>query len=113
MPGLRAGTGLDQELMASLKQARRGGRRGTAFDAWDPAGAGARVRTGAAVRELRWAEGTGAAALSRMMPIRTVMGIPQMNAPKCSGRPGPDARKEDVSRFAGERPSCLPAHRKA
>lgn len=42
---------------ASIAQARRGDLRVTATDAWDPAGAGARVLTGAAVRELRWAGG--------------------------------------------------------
>ena len=41
----------------SVAQARRGGRRVTAYDAWDPAGAGVRVLTGAPVRELRWAGG--------------------------------------------------------
>lgn len=43
--------------VSAIAQARRDGRRVTAFDAWDPAGAGVRVRTGAAVRELRWAGG--------------------------------------------------------
>lgn len=41
----------------AVAQARRGGRRVTAYDAWDPAGAGVRVLTGATVRELRWAGG--------------------------------------------------------
>ncbi|MDV8001175.1 mycofactocin system GMC family oxidoreductase MftG [Rhodococcus sp. IEGM 1408] len=43
--------------VSAVAQARRGGRRVTAFDAWDPAGAGARVVTGAMVRELKWAGG--------------------------------------------------------
>lgn len=43
--------------VSAIAQARRGTRRVTAFDAWDPPGAGARVATGAAVRELRWAAG--------------------------------------------------------
>ena len=43
--------------VAAVPQARSDGRRVTAFDAWDPAGAGVRVRTGAAVRELSWAGG--------------------------------------------------------
>lgn len=43
--------------VSAVPQARSGGRRVTAFDAWDPAGAGVRVRTGAAVRELSWAGG--------------------------------------------------------
>src|SRR5699024_7283823 len=37
--------------------ARRGEHHVTAFDAWNPPGAGARVVTGAPVRELRWAGG--------------------------------------------------------
>lgn len=40
-----------------VAQARHGDRRVTAADAWDPAAAGARVLTGAPVRELRWAGG--------------------------------------------------------
>lgn len=40
-----------------IAQARRGGRRITAFEAWDPADAGVRVVAGATVRELRWAGG--------------------------------------------------------
>ncbi|WP_108847864.1 mycofactocin system GMC family oxidoreductase MftG [Dietzia lutea] len=43
--------------VAAVAQARSGERRVTAFDAWDPAGAGVRVRAGAAVRELSWAGG--------------------------------------------------------
>ncbi|UVE96117.1 mycofactocin system GMC family oxidoreductase MftG [Dietzia sp. B32] len=43
--------------VSAIGQARRGGRRVTAFDAWDPAGAGVRVRTGARVRSLRWEGG--------------------------------------------------------
>jgi len=43
--------------VTAVPQARAGSRRVTAFDAWDPAGAGARVITGARVRELRWAGG--------------------------------------------------------
>ncbi|PTM90820.1 mycofactocin system GMC family oxidoreductase MftG [Dietzia psychralcaliphila] len=43
--------------VSAIAQARRDGRRVTAFDAWDPAGAGVRVVTGATVRELRWAGG--------------------------------------------------------
>ncbi|AVZ41243.1 dehydrogenase [Dietzia sp. JS16-p6b] len=43
--------------MSAIAQARRDGRRVTAFDAWDPAGAGVRVVTGSAVRELVWAGG--------------------------------------------------------
>lgn len=43
--------------VAAIGQARRGARRVTAYDAWDPAGAGARVRTGSTVRGLRWAGG--------------------------------------------------------
>lgn len=39
---------------ASIAQARRGAFRVTAFDAWDPVGAGARLVTGATVRELSW-----------------------------------------------------------
>lgn len=42
---------------SAVAQARRGRLRVTAFDAWDPAGAGARVVTGGVVRELRWAGG--------------------------------------------------------
>lgn len=41
----------------AVAQARQGGRRVTAYDAWDPAGAGVRVLAGATVRELRWAGG--------------------------------------------------------
>lgn len=41
----------------AVAQARHGGRRVTAYDAWDPVGAGVRVLTGATVRELRWAGG--------------------------------------------------------
>lgn len=47
--------------VSAVPQARSGGRRVTASDAWDPAGAGVRVRTGAAVRELSWAGGAGGA----------------------------------------------------
>ena len=43
--------------VSAVAQARRGARRVTAFDAWDPVGAGVRVRTGATVRELAWAGG--------------------------------------------------------
>lgn len=43
--------------VSAIGQARRGPRRVTAFDAWDPSGAGARVRTGAQVRSLRWEGG--------------------------------------------------------
>ncbi|MET3861254.1 choline dehydrogenase [Dietzia sp. 2505] len=43
--------------VSAIAQARRDGRRVTAFDAWDPAGAGVRVLTGASVRELLWAGG--------------------------------------------------------
>lgn len=43
--------------VSAIAQARRDGRRVTAFGAWDPAGAGVRVVTGATVRELRWAGG--------------------------------------------------------
>ncbi|WP_081615244.1 mycofactocin system GMC family oxidoreductase MftG [Dietzia sp. UCD-THP] len=43
--------------VSAIAQARRDGRRVTAFDAWDPAGAGVRVVTGSAVRELVWAGG--------------------------------------------------------
>ena len=43
--------------VAAIAQARRGGRRVTAFDAWDPPGAGVRVRTGAHVTRVRWARG--------------------------------------------------------
>ncbi|MFN3340768.1 MAG: mycofactocin system GMC family oxidoreductase MftG [Dietzia sp.] len=43
--------------VSAIAQARRDGRRVTAFDAWDPAGAGVRVVTGATVRELRWSGG--------------------------------------------------------
>lgn len=43
--------------VSAIAQARRGGRRVTAFDAWDPAGAGARVRTGARVARVSWADG--------------------------------------------------------
>lgn len=43
--------------VSAIAQAHRGGRRVTAFDAWDPAGAGVRVLAGATVRELRWAGG--------------------------------------------------------
>src|SRR5690606_11078299 len=43
--------------VSAIGQARRGPRRVTAFDAWDPSGAGARVRTGATVRRLRWEGG--------------------------------------------------------
>ena len=43
--------------VSAIAQARRGGRRVTAFDAWDPPGAGVRVRTGARVTRLRWAGG--------------------------------------------------------
>lgn len=42
---------------SAVAQARHGDRRVTAFDAWDPPGAGVRVVTGAEVRELRWAGG--------------------------------------------------------
>ncbi|MFD2393109.1 mycofactocin system GMC family oxidoreductase MftG [Dietzia aerolata] len=42
---------------SAVPQARRGARRVTAFDAWDPPGAGARVRTGARVARLHWAGG--------------------------------------------------------
>ena len=40
-----------------IAQARRGAARVTAFDAWDPDGAGVTVVTGAEVRALRWAGG--------------------------------------------------------
>lgn len=40
-----------------IAQASHGDRRVTAFDAWDPPGAGVRVVSGAPVRELRWAGG--------------------------------------------------------
>lgn len=43
--------------VSAIAQARRGGRRVTAFDAWDPPGAGVRVRTGARVARVRWAGG--------------------------------------------------------
>ncbi len=43
--------------VSAVAQARRGGRRVTAFDAWDPVGAGVRVRTGVRVARLRWAGG--------------------------------------------------------
>ena len=43
--------------VVAVAQARRAGRRVTAYDAWDPASAGVRVITGATVRELRWAGG--------------------------------------------------------
>lgn len=43
--------------LSTVGQARRGSRRVTAFAAWDPPGAGARVRTGATVRRVRWAGG--------------------------------------------------------
>lgn len=43
--------------LSVIAQARRGEHRVTAFDAWNPPGAGARVVTGAPVRELRWAGG--------------------------------------------------------
>lgn len=43
--------------VSAIAQARRGGRRVTAFDAWDPVGAGVRVVAGATVRELRWVGG--------------------------------------------------------
>lgn len=43
--------------VSAIAQARRDGRRVTAFDAWDPPGAGVRVRTGARVTRLRWAGG--------------------------------------------------------
>lgn len=43
--------------VSAIAQARRDGRRVTAFDAWDPAGAGVRVLTGSPVRELRWSGG--------------------------------------------------------
>ena len=43
--------------VSAIAQARRDGRRVTAFDAWDPAGAGVRVVTGATVRGLRWVGG--------------------------------------------------------
>lgn len=43
--------------VSAIAQARHGTRRVTAFDAWDPPGAGAGVITGAVVRELRWEGG--------------------------------------------------------
>ncbi|GAA4260093.1 mycofactocin system GMC family oxidoreductase MftG [Dietzia aurantiaca] len=43
--------------VSAVAQARRGARRVTAFDAWDPPGAGVRVRTGARVARLSWADG--------------------------------------------------------
>lgn len=43
--------------VSAIAQARRGDRRVMAFDAWDPLGAGVRVLTGTAVRELRWEGG--------------------------------------------------------
>ncbi|WP_255583792.1 mycofactocin system GMC family oxidoreductase MftG [Dietzia sp. ANT_WB102] len=43
--------------VSAIGQARLGQRRVTAFDAWDPPGAGARVRTGARVYRLRWEGG--------------------------------------------------------
>lgn len=43
--------------VSAIAQARRGARRVTAFDAWDPPGAGVRVRTGARVARVRWAGG--------------------------------------------------------
>lgn len=43
--------------LQAVAQARRGGRRVTAYDAWDPAGAGVRILTGTTVRQLRWAGG--------------------------------------------------------
>lgn len=43
--------------MAAIAQARRGDRRVTAFEAWDPPGAGVRVRTGARVERVRWRGG--------------------------------------------------------
>ena len=43
--------------VVAVAQARRAGRRVTAYDAWDPVSAGVRVITGATVRELRWAGG--------------------------------------------------------
>lgn len=45
------------ERVSAIAQARIGARRVTAFDAWDPAGAGVRVRTGVSVARLRWADG--------------------------------------------------------
>lgn len=43
--------------VSAIAQARRGGRRVTAFDAWDPPGAGVRVRSGARVSRVRWVGG--------------------------------------------------------
>lgn len=43
--------------LSAIAQARYGDRRVTAFDAWNPPGAGARVVSGAPVRQLRWAGG--------------------------------------------------------
>lgn len=43
--------------VSAVPQAREGVRRVTAFHAWDPSGAGVRVRTGAQVRQLVWAGG--------------------------------------------------------
>ena len=43
--------------VSAVPQARDAERRVTAFEAWDPAGAGARVLTGARVRQLSWAGG--------------------------------------------------------
>ena len=43
--------------VSAVAQARRGERRVTAFDAWDPPGAGVSVRAGARVARLSWAGG--------------------------------------------------------
>lgn len=43
--------------VSAIAQARRGEQRVTAFDAWDPPGAGVRVRTSARVARVRWADG--------------------------------------------------------
>ena len=44
------------ERVSAITQARRGAQRVTAFDAWDPVGAGVRVRSGASVARVRWAD---------------------------------------------------------
>ncbi len=41
----------------SIAQARRGGLRVTAYQAWDPAGAGVRIERGTGVRRIRWQGG--------------------------------------------------------
>lgn len=43
--------------VSAIAQARRGEQRVTAFDAWDPPGVGVRVRSGARVARVRWADG--------------------------------------------------------